>query len=127
MCALESSKGSEVEHGLVPFRIPIDHVFNATKTSLVSVPEQTAPTEPEGTSIQRVLCLPRWGGYLIVDVAPSDDTFMTWIMKDISESLSNLEQPWEITGRKQPETLDEHAGSALIQYKEVTPSSGPLR
>jgi len=47
-CALESRKGSEAKPYPIPFRIPIDHVFNAIRPTLGQAPKQIASTESEG-------------------------------------------------------------------------------
>jgi len=84
------------------------------------VPEQTAPAEPKETWIQRLLSIHDGRGHLTVECRTLRQYLQDMFNERyLREFILNLGLPSEIRMQRQYETIDEHQGNSLIQYKEV--------
>ena len=91
----ESNKDNVVEHNLIPFRIPVNHVFNAIKDQTWSGARLDCSRKTLRDPNPEIIApsMTRW--FIPPSNAePSSDTSRIWLIRDISESsFSTLNNP----------------------------------
>jgi len=107
-----------VKLDLIPFRVPIDQIFNAIKDQSCVWPGPSHLTQ-EGLDLVTIV-LSMKGGHLKVDYRTLRRHLQDLINEGyLREFVLNPILPLEVRVQRQPEALAEHPGSTLVQYREV--------
>ena len=90
--ARESNKDDAVEPDLIPFKIPVDHVFNAIKDK-PWVKHATRPLSqnPKGPRSRDYYAFHDGMGHPTIECRTLRWHFRIWLIKDTSESLSSTQ------------------------------------
>ena len=88
--ARKSNKDGVIEPDLIPFKILVDHVFNTTNDQpWARRPTRRLSQNPEGPESKDYYFFHNGMGHPTIDVRPSNDISIIWLIRNISESSSS--------------------------------------